>query len=195
MFSRAAVCKRYLDHAEQFADHAMFRSLEAGLADASSYDALLRRVALTHLNCPQLIAFLKSVAPTDAPERLRLEFLDPLDAERSGQITNSLETILTPLVLGASCRIACAGAGFCPHDLPIRPVRQPARSGVRRSWVRRWRSSICWIEWAADFPAASPRIATARAQLVQRAGGSAVGARIERHPAYAIAIATTWRSS
>jgi hypothetical protein len=63
MFSRAAVCKCYLDHAEQFADHAMFRSLEAGLADASSYDALLRRVALTHLNCPQLIAFLKSVAP------------------------------------------------------------------------------------------------------------------------------------
>jgi hypothetical protein len=102
MFSRAAVCKRYLDHAEQFADHAMFRSLEAGRADASGYDALLRRVALTHLNCPQLIAFLRSVAPIDVPERLRLEFLDPLDAERSGQDRpSSLETMLIAAGLGS----------------------------------------------------------------------------------------------
>ena len=43
MFSRAALCQRYLDHAEQFAEHAMFRALEAGRADASAYDDFLRR--------------------------------------------------------------------------------------------------------------------------------------------------------
>ena len=41
MFSRAALCKRYLDHAEQFAEHAMFRSLEAGRSDAAGYDVFL----------------------------------------------------------------------------------------------------------------------------------------------------------
>lgn len=101
MFSRAAVCKRYLDHAEQFAEHAMFRSLELGRAEASDYDAFLRRVASTHLNRPQVIAFLKSVTPPGVP-RLRLELLDPLDAERSGQDrASALETLLIAAGLGS----------------------------------------------------------------------------------------------
>ncbi len=102
MFSRAAVCQRYLDHAEQFAEHAMFRTLEAGRVDASGYDDFLRRVALTHLNRPQVIAFLKSVAPPDVPERLRLELVDPLDSEGNGRTrASALETLLIVAGLGS----------------------------------------------------------------------------------------------
>ena len=84
MFSRAALCKRYLDHAEQFTEHAMFRSLEAGRSDAAGYDAFLRRVALTHLHRPRIVAFLRSVAPADVVDRLRLDLLEPIQLDRNG---------------------------------------------------------------------------------------------------------------
>jgi hypothetical protein len=84
MLSRAALCKRYLDHAEQFTEHAMFRSLEAGRSDAAGYDAFLRRVSLTHLHRPRVVAFLRSVAAADIVDRLRLDLLEPIQIDRNG---------------------------------------------------------------------------------------------------------------
>jgi hypothetical protein len=101
MFSRAALCKRYLNDAEQFTTHALFRTLETGAAGVAGYDNFLRRVARAHLHAPHVSAFLYSVAPPDASARIGADLLEAvaMQVHCAGRVP-ALEAMLDAAGLG-----------------------------------------------------------------------------------------------
>ena len=101
MFSRAALCKRYLNDTEQFATHALFRNLETGVGDVAGYDNFLRRVARTHLHAPRVSAFLYSIAPPDAAVRIGVDLLEAIAVQaHCGGRVPALEALLNAAGLG-----------------------------------------------------------------------------------------------
>ena len=133
MFSRAALCKRYLDDAEQLAANPVFRTLESGRADASCYDTFLRHVAQTHLHGPQTLALLFSIAPPESAARLVPDLLEALKTRRDGwDRPGSLEALLIAAGLASELAalraqaqedfdaIVCANPQFgCLRDLGL----------------------------------------------------------------------------
>ena len=79
-----------------------FKALELGEATRQEYDAFIGNVIITHLNSPQFLAFLYSVAPPAARERLKDNMLEELGLEE--ETGDSHPDLLRKLADGAGLK-------------------------------------------------------------------------------------------
>ena len=79
-----------------------FKAIELGEATRQEYDAFIGNVIITHLNSPQFLAFLYSVAPPAARDRLKHNMLEELGLEE--ETGDSHPDLLRKLADGAGLK-------------------------------------------------------------------------------------------
>src|ERR1700724_776937 len=84
MSIRSLAESEYAAQAEAFASSDIFKSLRSGQAPARSYDDFIAGLCRTHLNSPQILAFLYSLAPPCVAASLRHNMLEELGLDGAG---------------------------------------------------------------------------------------------------------------
>jgi hypothetical protein len=84
MSIRSLVESEYAAQAEAFAGSEIFKSLRSGKAQARTYDEFIARLCRTHLNSPQILAFLYSLAPPRVAGSLKHNMLEELGLDEAG---------------------------------------------------------------------------------------------------------------
>jgi hypothetical protein len=96
---RAAVERLYAKQVEALADAPPLQALESGAACRADYDRFIENVARTHLRSPQLLAFLYSIAPPAATDKLLHSMLEELGIDQESRVPHP--ALLRTLVAGA----------------------------------------------------------------------------------------------
>jgi pyrroloquinoline quinone (PQQ) biosynthesis protein C len=78
MSIRSLVESEYAAQTEAFAARDIFKSMRSGNTTARVYDDFIARLCRTHLNSPQILAFLYSLAPPRVAESLEHNLLEEL---------------------------------------------------------------------------------------------------------------------
>ncbi len=89
----------YRRQAEEFLACDAFQQLESGEAPREAYDQFIGNIFRTHQNSPQFLAFLFSVAPPSAQDRVAHNLLEEMGIEEEGG--ESHPQLLTQLIEGA----------------------------------------------------------------------------------------------
>jgi len=84
MSIRSLVESEYAAQTEAFASSEIFKSLRSGNVPAKVYDEFIARLCRTHLNSPQILAFLYSLAPPRVAESLKHNMLEELGLDEAG---------------------------------------------------------------------------------------------------------------
>ena len=84
MSIRSLVESEYAAQTEAFAGSDVFKSLRSGKAPAKIYDEFIARLCRTHLNSPQILAFLYSLAPPRVAGSLKHNMLEELGLDEAG---------------------------------------------------------------------------------------------------------------
>jgi pyrroloquinoline quinone (PQQ) biosynthesis protein C len=84
MSIRSLVESEYAAQTEAFAGSEILRSLRSGKAPAKAYDDFIARLCRTHLNSPQILAFLYSLAPPRVADKLKHNMLEELGLDKAG---------------------------------------------------------------------------------------------------------------
>jgi hypothetical protein len=124
MFSHAELRARLERDVDAFASHPLFAALEWGCAEEDDYDAFLRRVALTHLKSPQLLAFLWALSPPSVAPGIRRRMLEESGLEPDGLDSPArLERLLRAVGLGREVRDLHVQAQQDLQQAITRPLR------------------------------------------------------------------------
>ena len=91
--------KIYQEHTEVFLNCEAFQKLESGAGSCADYDQFICNVFRTHQNSPQYLAFLLSVSPPSAIERIQHNLLEELGLEEGEE--ESHPDLLLALIEGA----------------------------------------------------------------------------------------------
>src|SRR5260370_27119152 len=81
---RSLVESEYAAQTEAFVGSDVFKSLRSGKAPAKIYDEFIARLCRTHLNSPQILAFLYSLAPPRVAGSLKHNMLEELGLDEAG---------------------------------------------------------------------------------------------------------------
>ena len=84
MSIRSLVESEYAAQTEAFAGSDIFKSLRAGKAAREVYDQFIARLCRTHLNSPQILAFLYSLAPPQVAGLIEHNMLEELGRDELG---------------------------------------------------------------------------------------------------------------
>jgi pyrroloquinoline quinone (PQQ) biosynthesis protein C len=88
MSIRSLVESEYAAQAEAFASSDVFKSLRSGETTAMAYDDFIARLCRTHLNSPQILAFLYSLAPPRVAESLKHNLLEELGLDDDNGVSH-----------------------------------------------------------------------------------------------------------
>ncbi len=81
---RSIVESEYAAQTEAFAGSDLFQSLRSGKATREVYDEFIARLCRTHLNSPQILAFLYSLAPPRVAETNKHNLLEEMGQDEAG---------------------------------------------------------------------------------------------------------------
>ncbi len=84
MAIRSLTESEYAAQTEAFAGSDLFQSLRTGTADREAYDGFIARLYGTHLNSPQIVAFLYSLAPPRVADAIKHNLLEELGRDEVG---------------------------------------------------------------------------------------------------------------
>ena len=84
MSIRSLVESEYAAQTEAFAGSEIFKSLRSGKGPANVYDEFIARLCRTHLNSPQVLAFLYSLSPPRVADSLKHNMLEELGLDEAG---------------------------------------------------------------------------------------------------------------
>jgi hypothetical protein len=105
MYPHAELRGRLERDVHAFTSHPLFCALEWGCSEQDDYDAFLRRVAVTHLKAPQVLAFLWAVSPPSITPGVRARMLEESGLEPDGLDSPALlERLLRAIGLGREVR-------------------------------------------------------------------------------------------
>jgi hypothetical protein len=105
MFSHTELRARLERDVDAFASHPLFATLEWGCAEQEDYDTFVRRVALTHLKAPQVLAFVWAISPPSIAPGIRRRMLEESGLEPDGLDSPArLERLLRAVGLGREVR-------------------------------------------------------------------------------------------
>jgi hypothetical protein len=84
MLNRSTLEAEYAAQCEAFAESSAFQALAEGRAGRQAYDQFIAGVCRTHLQSPQILAFLYSVAPPSIADTIKHNMLEELGLDSAG---------------------------------------------------------------------------------------------------------------
>ena len=81
---RSLIESEYAAQTEAFAGSDLFKSLRYGKVAREVYDEFITRLCRTHLNSPQILAFLYSLAPPAVAEQIKHNLLEEMGCDEAG---------------------------------------------------------------------------------------------------------------
>ena len=120
----------YQRQTEEFLASDAFGRLERGEASREDYDRFIGNIFRTHQNSPQFLAFLYSVSPPSAQERVAHNLLEELGIEEEDGASHP--ELLTALIEGAGLGDRVAGLQHAAQEAMREVVCEPFLSGSLR---------------------------------------------------------------
>jgi len=120
----------YRRQTEEFLACEAFQRLESGEAAREDYDRFIGNVFRTHQNSPQFLAFLYSVAPPSALDRVGHNLLEELGIEEEGG--ESHPELLTQLIEGAGLHHQVADLQQAAREAMREVICEPLLFGTLR---------------------------------------------------------------
>src|SRR2546430_10876419 len=81
---RSLIESEYAAQTEAFAGSDLFKSMRHGKVAREVYDEFITRLCRTHLNSPQILAFLYSIAPPRVTEQIKHNMLEEMGRDEVG---------------------------------------------------------------------------------------------------------------